>query len=67
VVRAYETQSIREGPGLLLDRESGHEVRPYVEEVERILGYEVGDTLSPALQEMPKWQSDMIRRRWWAT
>jgi hypothetical protein len=61
VVRAYETHSIREGPGLVLDRELGLQVRPYVEEVERILGYEVGDTLSPDLQEMPKWQSDRIR------
>ena len=48
-------------PGLVLDRRTGIPTRPFVEEVERILGYEAGDTFPPELRELPKWQSDRIR------
>ena len=61
VVRAYDTHSIRDGPGLVLDRRTGIPTRPFVEEVEQILGYEVGDTFPPELRQLPKWQSDRIR------
>ena len=61
VVRAYDTHSIRDGPGLVLDRRSGIPTRPFPEEVEQILGYEAGDTLPPTFHALPKWVSDRVR------
>jgi hypothetical protein len=61
VVRYYETHSIRSGAGLVRDLLTGLPVRPYLEEIEGILGYQPGDTMTEKLARMPQWRSDMTR------
>ena len=61
VVRYYETHSIRSGAGLVRDSRTGLHVRPYLEEVEGVLGYEPGDTMTDKLSGLPRWVSDLLR------
>jgi len=60
-VRRWETHNIRDGSGLVRVRGTSRFVRPRVEELERILGFQRGDTLTPGLRMLPKFASDLIR------
>ena len=60
-VRRWETHSIKDGSGLVRVVGSGAHVRPRVEELEVILGFEEGDTAAPEIMSYPRYASDVLR------
>jgi hypothetical protein len=58
VKRARNTQSIRDGTGLVRKRAPNTEMeayeRPRIRELERNLGFQSGDTDAPELQVLPE-------------
>ena len=65
VKRARNTQSIRDGTGLVRKRTATTELeayeRPRIQELERILGFKPGDTDAPELQALPEATRERIR------
>ena len=59
----WETHNINieDGIGLVRDRRTGRMVMPWVEELEVILGFEVGDTVVPEMVSLPAFASDIVR------
>ena len=66
-VRFYETHSIRDGAGLVEIRRPGsfrgppEYERPSIGELERIMGFNTGDTDAPQLQALHEWARDVLR------
>ena len=62
----YNTWSVRDGSELVRRRnvppEEGPHVLPYVEEIERILGFNTGDTDAPELASLTPWFREVARR-----
>jgi hypothetical protein len=65
VKRARNTQSIRDGTGLVRERAANTEMkaceRPIILELDRILGFQSGDTDAPELQVLPEATRESIR------
>jgi hypothetical protein len=65
VKRARNTQSIRDGTGLVRKRAATTELeayeRPRIQELERIMGFKPGDTDAPELQALPEATREGIR------
>ena len=60
VDRRHHRQSIRDGSGLVaIVNSPGIFERPRLEEIERILGFQAGDTNAPGLQ--PEWSRTTLR------
>ena len=60
-VRRWETHNIKDGSGLVRVVGSGAHVRPRVEGLEVILGFEEGDTAAPEIMSYPRYASDVLR------
>ena len=60
-VRRWLTHNIEDGSGLVQVRGTSRHVRPRVEELEQILGFQRGDTETPSLRALPRFASDLIR------